>query len=83
MTFRIINPIDWLLRIAARIAVRRWNDPKRIPDGIPGIRDSQNPCRCYSPRTRLHVLAAPALGCNGDGHYLCDDCRWLCKEEEL
>lgn len=81
MTITLINPIDLLLRLASRVAHRRWNDPARIPDGVPGIRDIENPCHCYSPAARLHVLGANAMGCQGDGHYLCRECRWLALDE--
>lgn len=82
MVVRIINPIDWLLRVAVRIAHRRWNDSERIPDGIPGIRDVDNPCKCYSPSVALRILGQDAPGCQGDGHYLCRECRWLCEDAE-
>jgi hypothetical protein len=77
---RIVNPIDAALRLALRIAHRRWNNRERIPDGVPGIRDIENPCKCYSPSERTPILGEDALGCQGDGHYLCRECRWLVEE---
>lgn len=76
MTIRFINPIDWMLRLAARVAHRRWNPRERIPDGIPGIRDVKNPCEFYSPASHRLALTQAAHGCQGDGHYLCRECRW-------
>jgi len=48
---------------------------ERPPDGMPKVRDVDNPCHKFVP-------GDPAGDCDGDGHYLCAECseknpRWL------
>lgn len=56
-----------------RFAYKRikYNQDK-MPIGIPGNRDPENPCTGYSPRKRLSG-DYPAE-CETDGHYLCKEC---------
>lgn len=69
---------DRLLRAAIRALYRlgRW-DHHTIPVGIPTIRDPEYRCEGYSP-TRL---AGGGYDCNGDGHYLCEECLHHKNEE--
>lgn len=52
---------------------------KKVPTGLPGIRDPQAPCSGYSPRRPI----GGDFNCIGDGHYLCRECaHWNPEEEE-
>lgn len=59
----------WLCRYAYR---HLKESQPNLPVGIPGIRDTDNPCTGYSPRKRL--LGDHAAECQTDGHYLCKEC---------
>lgn len=56
-------------------------DPQLIKTGIPGIRDIDNPCKSFSPGK---MRVSGFMHCDGDGHYLCKECRYLelSKKEE-
>jgi len=46
----------------------------RNKDGVPHIRDFDNPCFYYEPSIPdLNVF--PDCGCDTDGHYLCRECQ--------
>lgn len=61
----------WLALFAWRRWVKRLPVQKIWPVGVPGHRDPDNPCEFYEPRRqRLDEWG----DCDGDGHYLCDDC---------
>jgi hypothetical protein len=47
---------------------------------IPGIRDTDNPCKSYTPGTKKWDRGFNH--CEGDGHYLCVKCRYYKKENE-
>jgi hypothetical protein len=57
----------WLLRYC----YRRIKRDGRIPTGIPGHRDPASRCDYYSPRPNL---GNDPGACEGDGHYLCQEC---------
>jgi hypothetical protein len=60
-----------------RFAWRRIVKPGgKIPDGVPTIRDAEARCEAYSPRKR----SPRDWDCQGDGHYLCDECAFHVKE---
>ncbi len=51
---------------------------RRLPEdddheGIPGKRSKADPCEEYSPRNRQRYTGR----CDGDGHYLCRECKHL------
>ena len=48
-------------------------DPKTIKLGVPGIRDVDAICKSYTPGTFTHRGFSH---CDGDGHYLCNECRF-------
>lgn len=52
-----------------REAAREEMVPRRVPDGTPGVRDPDAPCSDFDPGR------AGAGRCDGDGHYLCAECR--------
>ena len=62
-------------------AYRRMRIIARIePVGIPGRRDPENPCHGFEPRR----AGDKDWGhCQGDGHYLCQECAHLEAPEEL
>jgi len=49
-----------------------------IPDGLPGIRDEHSPCTEFVPGKMKSMYAR----CNGDGHHLCDECRFYVLRED-
>lgn len=62
-------------RAVALFAYRRWSrlagGERKMPTGVPGNRDPENPCPAYAPRP----AEAPDWGsCMTDGHYLCQGC---------
>lgn len=67
----------WLCRFAYR-RLRQRTAYRDLPHGIPGVRDPDHPCPIYAPRKR-------ELGdwstCQGDGHYLCQECALLQRDE--
>jgi len=66
----------WLLRFAYK---KLLIINSRIPDGVPGIRDSSSKCSGYEPRE--HKLSDWA-DCASDGHYLCKECCHLAEPKE-
>lgn len=71
----------WLARFAYRRAVSH-NPLNKVPTGLPGHRDPEHPCTSYSPVNRRNSIFRPPYyslrgDCQSDGHYLCNDCRWL------
>jgi len=50
------------------------------PTGIPNNRDPNHPCTGYEPRTKRTMDWGD---CDGDGHYLCDECCHKENEEIL
>lgn len=44
----------------------------RVPDGMPGVRDQDNPCSQF-------YWGKPSNGCQTDGHYLCRKCFYADK----
>jgi len=50
---------------------------KKLPVGIPGMRDPDNKCPGYTPRKRLP--GEPGANCETDGHYLCNKCAFKLK----
>ena len=65
-----------------RFAFNRWKatfpPDKKAPVGAPYVRDPDYPCDCYEPG----ICKAGAWICQGDGHYLCSDCRHFEPETE-
>lgn len=68
----------WLLRFAYR-RIKPILD--RVPNGVPCIRDIDNPCEGYSP-TKAMKEGANWHRCQGDGHYLCKECVFWTGEKE-
>lgn len=63
-----------LQRIREAISIARNlmplnNDSVIIPDGTPGMRDVNSPCEYFQPGE------PSGLTCEGDGHYLCNECE--------
>lgn len=56
------------------------DDPKAIKYGIPGQRDVDNPCKSYFPGQ--HEKYRGFNHCDGDGHYLCKECRFFKLSDE-
>ncbi len=48
---------------------------ERLPDGLPGIRDIENPCDLFQPG-EPHESAT----CFTDGHYICRECVHISAE---
>jgi hypothetical protein len=44
--------------------------------GMPGVRDTKNPCDMFSPGKPTNG------GCQGDGHYLCRECGLFDERSE-
>ncbi len=69
--------------VAARLAEADRNgcDSSRAgctgQTGMPGVRDTKNPCDMFSPGKPTNG------GCQGDGHYLCGKCVLLETREPL
>lgn len=66
----------WLCRLSYRRAVAR---PDEEPDGVPGRRDPEARCSAYAPRERR---PGEWGDCQGDGHYLCEECCHKAPEGE-
>lgn len=49
-------------------AILRGAPRRRVPDGTPGVRDQDATCAEFEPGRPAGDL------CEGDGHYLCDEC---------
>ncbi len=64
----------WLCRFASS----RLPKGKKMPHGIPGIRDPEAPCTGYEPRKHEHG----DYECESDGHYLCAECAHLAPPME-
>ncbi len=47
---------------------------KKLPHGIPGMRDPDNVCSGFTPRKRL--IDDAQADCETDGHYLCNECAF-------
>jgi hypothetical protein len=65
----------------ALFAYRRWAVPaEKKPTGIPLNRDPECPCPAFEPRPRHYRDWGK---CQGDGHYLCNECcHWIGAEQE-
>jgi hypothetical protein len=64
----------------AMVAYRQWSKgqpDRRMPDGVPGNRDPDNPCTAYAPRS---WQMQDWRDCQTDGHYLCRGCCHRAKE---
>jgi len=56
-----------------RFAYRRVVIVTQVPDGVPTIRSTEDPCPGYAPRPR----SGREWRCDSDGHYLCQECSHL------
>jgi hypothetical protein len=54
-------------------------NPESIKTGIPGIRDVDNECKSYFPGQKNAYRGFNH--CDGDDHYLCQECRFYKPEE--
>lgn len=54
-------------------ASHRMSHRGRVPDGMNGVRDQDNPC------LQFYWGTPGAGGCQTDGHYLCKSCMWSDK----
>jgi len=58
----------WLTRFAYK---RLDHKPTPMPVGIPTVRDPDNPCGAFAPRS---LISNDWGDCETDGHYLCAEC---------
>lgn len=69
--------VRFFLALAGFFYRRAIKASPTVPDGVPGIRDAENPCAGYEPRKPLRG----DWDCFGDGHYLCQGCAHLVPED--
>ena len=61
----------WLCRFAYR---RLKASNPNMPIGVPNNRDPESPCPAFDPRP---TKMGDYRDCEGDGHFLCKECRWF------
>ena len=67
-TLRDLTDTEWACLRAGRNPLAEG-----IPDGTPGVRDANAPCRYFK-------VSGSQPGCHGDGHHLCQECPHLSRE---
>lgn len=59
---------------------KKWGENiiyDRNPVGIPNQRDPESECEYYTPHKNKTLKPV----CQGDGHYLCSNCKYFSKED--